>query len=340
MNKPRQDQFTGALMGCAVGDALGAPIEGRSRQQIAAMAGITDGYRPFSHGKSKDYQPGQYTDDTQLTIATVRSLIACRRVDGAGIAGEFAKLWESGEIVGAGPVAHRAVRRLLDGVGWEDAAVVDDLPLNGAAMRIAPIGLWHCDRPDRLADDVTVASIVTHRHPLAVDAAIALAAAVAHVVTASTVETARLLEVVSGAVEERSPDFARRIRQLDAWLQMAESTALEAIADVDPSRSTHGFGIPAMAEPTALAALYTFLRSPGDFMATVDCALHVGGDVDTVAAIAGAISGAHNGVGAIPRNLVTGVKDGEEVLELGARLFASRDTSRESALDREGARIQ
>ena len=324
MNKPREDQFTGALMGCAVGDALGAPIEGRSREQIAAMQGITDGYRPFSHGKEIHYSAGQYTDDTQLTIATVRGLLACGRVDGAGIAEEFAKLWQSGEIVGAGPVAHRAVRRLLEGVGWEEAAVADDLPLNGAAMRIAPVGLWHCDRPDRMADDVTIASIVTHRHPVAVDAAIAVATAVAHAVTESTIETPRLLAVVSEAVEERSPDFARRILQLDEWLELAESTALEAIADHGPERRAKGFGIPAMAEPTVLAALYTFLRFPGDFMGTVDCALHVGGDVDTIAAIAGAISGAHNGLGAIPGNLVTGVKDSEEILELGTSLFARR----------------
>lgn len=324
MNKPREDQFTGALMGCAVGDALGAPIEGRSREHIAAMQGITDGYQPFSHGKKIHYPAGQYTDDTQLTIATVRGLLACGRVDGAGIAEEFAKLWQSGEIVGAGPVAHRAVRRLLEGVGWEDAAVADDLPLNGAAMRIAPVGLWHCDRPDRLADDVTVASIVTHRHPLAVDAAVAVATAVAHAVTESTIETARLLAVVSEAVEAKSPDFARRIRQLNAWLELPESTALEAIAEHGPERRAQGFGIPAMAEPTVLAALYTFLKSPGDFMGTVDCALHVGGDVDTIAAIAGAISGAHNGLGAIPRNLVTGVKDSEEILELGARLLVRR----------------
>ena len=191
-------------------------------------------------------------------------------------------------------------------------------------MRIAPVGLWNCDRPDHLGHDVAVASIVTHRHPLAVDAAIAVATAVAHVVIESTIETTRLLQVVSEAVEERSPDFARHIQQLDAWLELAESTALEAIADLGPARGAHGFGIPAMAEPTVLAALYTFLRSPGDFMETIDCALHVGGDVDTVAAIAGAICGAHNGLDAIPRHLVTGVKGSEEILELGARLFARR----------------
>ena len=105
---------------------------------------------------------------------------------------------------------------------------------------------------------------------------------------------------------------------------MGETAALEAMVDLSQVRRAAGFGIPAMAEPTVLASLYAFLKSPGDYVATVDCALRVGGDVDTVAAIAGAISGAHNGVGAIPGTLVRGVKDSAEILDLGARLFALR----------------
>ena len=325
MTRPRQDQFVGALMGCAVGDALGAPIEGQSREQIATLQGITDDYRPFPRRKSGiQYPLGQYTDDTQLTIAIVRSLLASGRVDGAAIAAEFVKLWKSGEIVGAGPVAHRAVKRLMEGVRWQDAAEVDDLPLNGAAMRVAPIGLWHYDRQDRLADDVEVASVVTHRHPLAVDGAIAIATAVARAATAGEIETSGFLDEVRRAVEDRSPELAGHILQLRQWLQLPETAALEAIAEVGHRRKYAGFGIPAMVEPTVLASLYAFLKSPGDYVATIDCALHVGGDVDTIAAIAGAISGAHNGIGAIPGNLVAGVKDSAEILDLGTRLFACR----------------
>lgn len=325
MTRPRQDQFVGALMGCAVGDALGAPIEGFSRERIATLEGIADDYRPFNRRKIGGQFPlGQYTDDTQLTIAIVRSLLACGQVNGAAIAAEFVKLWESGEIVGAGPVAHRAVKRLMAGVRWQDAAEIDDLPLNGAAMRVAPIGLWHWDRPDRLADDVEVASVVTHRHTLAVDGAIAVATAVAQAVTASEIEPSGFLDAVRHSVEDRSPEFADHILQLLHWLQLAETAALEAIAEVSQRRKYTGFGIPAMVEPTALASLYAFLKSPGDYVATVDCALRIGGDVDTIAAISGAISGAHNGIGAIPENLVAGVKDSAEILDLGTRLFACR----------------
>ena len=77
-------------------------------------------------------------------------------------------------------------------------------------------------------------------------------------------------------------------------------------------------------EPTVLAAFYVFLKSPRDYAATVVRALCAGGDVDTVAAIAGAISGAHNGVDAIPGHLVKTVKDSADIRDLGAKLFAIR----------------
>ena len=327
MTIPHEDQFTGALMGCAVGDALGAPIEGWSRERIAGVEGVTRGYRPLvrrTRAGEVRYPVGQYTDDTQLTMAIARSLVGCGGVDGAAIAREFVELWRSGEIVGAGPVADRAVRRLMQGIRWDEAAEPDDLPLNGAAMRIAPVGLWDVGRAERLADDVTTASVVTHRHPLAVDAAIAIATAVLKAATASAIDTSDLLREVSLSVENRSPEFARHIRQLEEWLGLGEDAALEAIASTVERRESSGFGIPALAVPTVLAALYAFLKSPKDYIATIDLSLRIGGDVDTIAATAGAISGAHNGIGAIPAKLVADVKDGAEILDMGKRLFALR----------------
>lgn len=325
MGEPRRDQFEGALIGCAVGDALGAPLEGWSRERIAKLQSVTDRYRPLFRGKGGvRYPNGQYTDDTQLTMAIAKSLVAREAVDGAEIAREFAALWRSGEIVGAGPVADRAVKRLIEGVPWQDAAVPDDLPLNGAAMRIAPVGLWNCDRLDRLGDDVATASVVTHRHPVAIDAAMAVATAVAHAVTSSAIETPVFLAAVGASVRSRNRSFAGHIQELGDWLLSPVQTALEAIAETGARPGARGFGIPAMAEPTVLASLYAFLRSPRDYVATIDCALRTGGDVDTIAAIAGAMSGAHNGVDAIPGHLVNGVKDSAEIMDLGERLFTLR----------------
>ena len=307
---PREDQFVGALVGCAVGDALGAPLEGRTREEIAKVTGLTTQFHPF---RRKAWPPGspsahahsggQFTDDTQQTVAIAKSMVDSGGVDGAAIAREFVKLWESGEIVGQGPVADRAVKRLIDGTSWQEAAGADDLPLNGAAMRVSPIGLWNFNDTDQLARDATTSSIVTHRHPLAIAGAIAIATAVAHASTSGSIVTADFLRSTSQSIAEQSPEFATHILERP---------------------HPRGFGISAQVEPTVLASLYAFLKHPNDYCATVERSIRVGGDVDTTAAIAGAICGAHNGVGAIPGHLVAGVKDSAQIQDLGARLFAAR----------------
>jgi len=147
---------------------------------------------------------------------------------------------------------------------------------------------------------------------------------VADAVATSTVDVSGFLRGVAQAIETRSPEFGKHIREVHAWLELPEDDALQAIASTGDGRIRDGFGIPALAEPTVLAALYAFLRSPTDYIATIDTTLRIGGDVDTIGAIAGAISGAHNGLGVIPSDLVKGVKDSEEILDLGRGLFDRR----------------
>ena len=325
--QPTEDQFVGALMGCAVGDALGAPFEGSPREEIAGVTDLVADFRPCRRRKGWGRPAGQITDDTQLTVAIARSIVDTGRVDGAAIAAEFVKLWESGEIVGQGGVADRAVKRLMEGVPWNEAALADDLAWNGSAMRVSPIGLWNFDDADQLARDATTSSIVTHQHPLAIAGAIATATAVAHASTTRSIVTADFLQSASQSIAGQSPEFATHILALRDWLRLEEMAALEAIASASGQQQhpkAKGFGITVQVEATVLASLYAFLQHPDDYCGTVELAIRVGGDVDTTAAIAGAICGARNGVDAIPGNLVAGVKDSAEIRDLGARLFAAR----------------
>ena len=93
------------------------------------------------------------------------------------------------------------------------------------------------------------------------------------------------------------------------------------------SRKEHGwFGIPVSTEPTVLMALYAFINSPNNYLETVECALRAGGDVDTTAAIAGSISGAFNGVSALPIGLAEKVMYSREIHSLGKRLYHEWET--------------
>ena len=113
--RPREDQFVGALVGCAVGDALGAPFENSTCAEIAEVTDPTTEFRPFGK-QAWQRAAGQYTADTQQAVAIARSMVDSAGVDGTVIAAEFVRLWKSGEIVGQGPVADRAVQRLMAGV--------------------------------------------------------------------------------------------------------------------------------------------------------------------------------------------------------------------------------
>lgn len=323
----RRDQFTGTLIGCAVGDALGAPLEGKTREAIALIDGLTDAFRPY-----RSYPAGQYTDDTQQTLAIAKSIIAVAQVDGAAIAREFVQLWESGEIVGAGPVAKRAVERLMAGVSWMDAALPEDLSYNGAAMRVSPIGLWNFDRPKRIAPDARISSLVTHRHPSAIAGAIAVATAVAYVLNHTEIQAADFLKTVSASIIGEDAEFSKNIYELQSWLALEETAALEQIASISEngvfSLPKNGYGISVFVVPTVLMSLYAFLKSPQNYIATIERAIRAGGDVDSTAAIAGAISGAHNGIAAIPVHLVHSIKDSDQILALGKQLFEAKFTER------------
>ena len=279
MGRPRQDQFQGALIGCAVGDALGAPLEGWSRERIGELPSVTDHYRPLARGKEGlRYPSGQYTDDTQLTMAIARSLVACQGVDGADIAREFAALWRTRPKSSVQvPVADRAVRRLIEGVRWQDAAVARRpaaqrrgdarSPRSGCGTVTGCTGsptMWLRRASSRIAIRLRSTPLWRSRRRLRMPP------------LRKRDRDATLLGRDGRVGPEprlrRTHRGARRLARIvgtgSAWTR-------------SPTRAnvlgSHGFGIPALAEPTVLASLYAFLRSPRHYVATIDCALRIGG---------------------------------------------------------------
>ncbi|MEM7364115.1 MAG: ADP-ribosylglycohydrolase family protein [Pseudomonadota bacterium] len=313
---PRFDQFAGSLFGCAVADSLGAPIEGQSREHIATIKDVTSAFRSF-----REYEAGQITDDTQLTIAAIKGIIRDTGISGDTIADEISQLWIKEEIVGAGPVAKRAVNNYINGVPWDKAAEEGDLALNGAAMRISPVGLWRFDQPGALARDVHTVSIVTHRHPDSIAAAHAIAAAVAWVVQREDIDPKAMCANLANSISAES-SLSSLLLELPEWLNLPEDEALKRIAGDYPLFAKKGeFGVPVSAIPTALAAIYAFLRNPHDYLSAIEITLRFGGDVDTIGAIVGAISGAFNGVDAVPRHLREQVKDSEAIATLAEDFY-------------------
>jgi ADP-ribosylglycohydrolase len=322
MRQPSEDHLAGALLGGGVGDALGWPVEGLGRAEILAAGDLTGGYRPARRpGIAEPYPPGSYSDDTQQTIVVAESIVARGRVDPADLAHRFHALWKAGQAVGIGRAFRETMERIEAGAPVDQAASAE-WPWNGAAMRVGPVALLDWRRPERLAADVVAASQVTHREPSAVAAALAVAGAIVYALTRARVEPAGLVEAAAALAAPVDAELARQVRRLPSLLAIDETAARAEILALPGARRPDGTpdGVSVVATPTVLASLYAFLRSPDDYLAVVGTCLGMGGDVDTFAAIAGTIAGAHLGAAALPVGLVDGVQDGERMRVLAGGL--------------------
>lgn len=295
-----QDRFTGCLVGLAIGDALGMPFEGMSAQAIRERYGqVTD----FLH--TRGLAAGQYTDDTKMMLCIAESIVDRGHVDPEDVASRFVGWFDSGDLRGIGSTCLESILNLKRGISWRESGRRGKWAAgNGTAMRIAPVGLVDCYDLDRLKENCRATSIITHNNAEAVAGAAAVAYAVARLVTGEA-DTRTLLPETAAFVGDS--EVARNLEQARSLLS----------ADTPTGDAVFVLGTSGYVVETVASALYCFLRTPDDFMTTVASAVMGGGDTDTTAAIAGAISGAYNGVLNMPRHLVERVEDSEALQELG-----------------------
>jgi len=136
-------KYRGAIIGTAIGDALGAPMETMWAMDIAARF-------PHFNVESCDYvnsteqkerSAGRWTDDTQLTIPTAWSIIYKGKIDPEDIAQQYAMVYKDETHRGWGRSTLTSVKRLTEGVPWHKASAPVLGTGNGPAMKAAPLGL-------------------------------------------------------------------------------------------------------------------------------------------------------------------------------------------------------
>ncbi len=317
---PARERLAGSLIGQCLGDALGFVVEGHSRevcQEYVEEVLLTE--KAGTIGRSS-HKFGQYTDDSQLARELMESYIACRGFDPGDYSRRIAALFSEHRVVGRGRASTEAAARLARGVHWTRSGVPAPYAGNGAAMRAAPIG-WMFSRSDidlvRAARDQ---ARITHTDPRAVAGSVAIAGAVALAVRAVpwTLKADRFIERLARWVRPIEPSFAAEIERLDSLRHREPDDAVWSVsrAGQRPGDAETAGRWPA-AEGTispfvvssVLWSLYSFLRSPNDYMGAICIAISGGGDADTTAAMTGAISGAYLGLSAIPRPLAERLED-------------------------------
>ena len=307
---PRLSRAHGALAGLALGDALGMPTQAMSPAQIRAVYGRITGL--VDGDASQPYAPGMpagsVTDDTEQALL-VASLLVRGRGSSSGHAaldaGEFAHAllaWEDSMIARGsldllGPSTKAALERVR--AGEDPLSVGGAGTTNGAAMRVTPVGIAVSTAdPQAFAESVWSSCQVTHATRQGFQSAALVAAAVSLGIDAASSSASDVRALLWEAVT-----YVDSLPEHGAWapdpdVVAATRRALE-LASTPPSPSPEllaeqiGSSVAsAQAIPMAFALL---ARDPSP-RALLDAA-NLGGDTDTIGAIAGAILGAAAGVG-------------------------------------------
>lgn len=295
---PTLDQFRGCLLGLALGDTLGAPFEGGILERLV--------WRAIGKTRSGEMR---WTDDTQMAVDLAESFLANGGIDSDDLASRFARSYRWSR--GYGPGAARVLKRIARGVHWRDASrsvYADGSFGNGAAMRVPLLGLIYGAKQG-LPDAVHRSAIVTHAHPIAIEGSLLVA-----LVTGLAAQGANSLEIYEQAMDCcRRDEFTSRLKQARIW---SESDAETSGRDV---RQKLGRGI--AAHESCVTAVYTALRfRQQSFMAMHRFIVALGGDVDTIGAMAGAIWGAANGAEMLPAESLSNLEERERLMDIASRL--------------------
>ena len=286
------------MLGTAVGDALGRPVEGHRQVSESYLAEIS--VMPRSKG---------YSDDTALTIWLAESLLACDGFDGFDMAYRFAEGYSHEPYRGYGSNITNVFHQVLQGANWKRAAQGqfggEGSYGNGGAMRVAPVALWEHGNLKETARLARKTCEVTHTHPIGVEGAMIQAVA-AHHALRNEIDRAELLRDLKKLV--KTEQVTEKLETLERALELED----------DLYARLH-LGNWVSADKSVLTSVYCFLVAP-DFEETIIRAIRMGGDTDTIAAMAGALAGARHGLEAIPQ-IWRDVEGADHLMELADGMY-------------------
>lgn len=293
----REDRALGAIVGLAVGDALGAPVEFCRRDTFEPVTGMRAG------GYFK-LPAGAWTDDTAMALCLAESLIEHPELDPKDLLDRFC-LWaekgtntSTGVCVGIGQNTLRVLgnyHRKGELFAPETRQKSDG---NGAAMRLAPVAVRHWRNPAEAKRIAGIQSRVTHYSDLSAGGCEALAV--------------MLSSLIGGLAWEQASKPTPAVHWPDA---------IKAIAVEDwrvrkrESISSTGFVV-----HTLEAALWA-VDTTNSFSAAVLKAVNLGDDADSVGAVAGQLAGARYGLSAIPQIWLDALIHQAEIERIGRTLF-------------------
>ena len=302
----RSSRFRGALLGLAVGDALGTTLEFRSPGSFEPLTDMVGG-GPFG------LRPGEWTDDTSMALCLAESLVERGGFDARDQMERYLRWWREGHLSSngrcfdVGVTVSSALAR-FERTGEPVAGSTDPYSAgNGSIMRLAPIPLFFAADPAEAIRRAAESSRTTHGATTAVDACRYLAC------------------LIIGALDGLSKEtlLSPRWAPLPGlWEQEPLAPEIDEIAAGSfkhrepPEIKGSGYVVRSLE-----AALWAFDRS-GSFREGALKAVNLGDDADTTGAVYGQLAGAFYGEDGIPEEWRAVVARQDEIVDFADRLLA------------------
>ncbi len=339
-----QERFRATLIGCAIGDTLGMPVEGWKKEQIEKYVGriskpidpviLRDGcgnlIKRDEFGKLGYYSDGlvrgEWTDDTILTVALAESISAKKGLDLDDIAqsqlAEYrSRLLSDGTVFGGfGSTTTKAFKNLNKGISYLESAPADGGPGNAPAMKMSPVGLFMYARKAHYVGLKFAGQIseITHRDPRSIVSGIVQAQAVYQLLLGATREDFNYSQLEACERHEKPTpqnyphaekgDLASRLEWI--W-QNPDAGVDEAFAKLGNNSLVF------RSYPFALFMFQKYWNEPIEgLLETVNW----GGDCDTTGAILGALCGAKNGM-IFPRSWLDVLTGKEKIIKAADGIF-------------------
>jgi ADP-ribosylglycohydrolase len=319
----------GCLAGLALGDALGMPTEFMTPEQIVTTYGRVEGFVSSPAGHPHARLPlARVTDDTEQALALAGVYVQQGKMTAEAMAQallDWADAHGPALALYVGPSTRRALDLLREGSPPRQSG--QGGKTNGAAMRIAPVGIVRAGNLESALHDTVEACLPTHGTTLAISGAVAIAWAVAEAMRGASLDS-----VLDAAVEG-----AQRGRQHGAWawtppLEKRIALALQLVQGADDEagalQSLYDYvGVDLVVVETVPTALGLVALAGGEPMPAIRYAANLGGDTDTIGAIAGAICGALHGIQAIDAAMLATVEAANDLhlRRIAQKLVAPHD---------------
>jgi len=309
-------KYQGCLLGLAIGDALGAPVEFLRLQEIKKRYG-KDGIADF-HGW-RGFKPGSYTDDTQMSLATA---VGCIR---------GYQRWSDRGICHSASVVHRryldwlesqhdpdkrrgpgntCLSALQSGKMGRIEERINDSKGCGGVMRTAPVGLAFSS--DRAFQEGAEYAAITHGHPSGYLTAGFLSGMISYIIEGKTL--AEAIDLCIGQLT-RYDGYSETLEKIELAQKLSGSQKL-------PEESIHAIGGGWVGEEALAISLYCSLKFSDNFERGTLVAVNHSGDSDSTGSITGAILGTLLGVELIPRPWVQKVEESGRITKIANDMFS------------------